>query len=284
MVKFGVAGNSNSFYDEGFTSTVQAAKWCADRGIDAFEYSFGRGVRMTDATAIEIGNAFKAYNVELTVHAPYFINFSNADPDMILKSIGYVTSSIKKVKLMGGDRVVVHPASQGKLTREEAMRLALNNFGLLRDALIDLNMQDAKVCIETMGKLGQMGTLDEVIEFVSLSDSFIPCVDFGHINAREQGILKNPLTYNTILQKLLDNLPRTKVENMHIHFSKIQYGAKGEIRHLTFADREYGPDFEPLAEALIRYSLNPYIICESDGTQAEDAIYMKSAYQALLDN
>ena len=66
---------------------------------------------------------------------------------------------------------------------------------------------------------------------------------------------------------------------MHIHFSKIQYGASGEIKHLTFADNVYGPDYEPLASVIDEYRLTPYIVCESDGTMSDDALIMKNFHK-----
>ena len=284
MIKFGVAGNSTSFFNEGYSTTIEAAEWCKNRNIDVFEYSFGRGVTLPDTTAKKIGEAFNNAGVTLTVHAPYFINLANTSSEMIEKSIGYITSSIKKVLLFGGDRVVVHPASQGKLSREDATRLMCDNALRVAEGLDEKGYNDVKVCYETMGKQGQMGTVDEIIKMCSLDDRFYPCIDFGHINAREQGILKCADNYNTIVQKMFDFLPKHKVLNTHVHFSKIQYGPKGELRHLTFEDTKYGPNFEPLAEILIKYDMSPYIICESDGTQAEDAIAMKNIYFSALNN
>lgn len=279
MIKFGVAGNSNSFYAAGHTSTQEAALWCKERGIDVFEYSFGRGVTLPSATAVAIGEKFKEAGVELTAHAPYYINFANTEEDNIGKSIGYVYQSVRKVKQFGGERVVVHPASQGKLSREEAFALTKKNIGELARAMNDSEYAGSvKICIETMGKLGQIGTVDEVIELCNLSEMFYPCVDFGHVNAREQGILKSAENYNTIIRKMLDNLPYQKVNEMHVHFSKISYGPKGELYHLTFEDTKYGPEFRPLAEILVGYGLSPYIISESDGTQAEDTMEMKRIY------
>ena len=72
------------------------------------------------------------------------------------------------------------------------------------------------------------------------------------------------------------------MKNFHVHFSKIQYTKKGELRHLTFTDDIFGPEFEPLAEALIKLDLEPIVICESAGTQADDAMYMKRAYNRIL--
>ncbi len=283
MIKFGVAGNSSSFYAEGHTNTQEAALWCKQRGIDVFEYSFGRGVTLPSETALAIGKKFAEAGIELTAHAPYYINFANTEEDNIGKSIGYIHQSIRKVVQFGGNRVVVHPASQGKLSREEAFAYTKKNFTELAHALNDSEYAGRiKICIETMGKLGQIGTVDEVIELCGLSEMFFPCIDFGHINAREQGILKSAANYNTIICKMLDNLPYEKVDRMHIHFSKISYGAKGELYHLTFEDTKYGPEFRPLAEVLAGYGFSPYIISESDGTQAEDAIEMKQIFQEEL--
>ena len=281
MIKFGVAGNSLSFYAEGHERTEEAAKWCRERGIDVFEYSFGRGVTMNEATAKKLGAAFSAEGVELSVHAPYFINFSNPDPEMISKSIGYVLASCKKAVDFGGERVVVHPATQGKMTRDEAFAVMTDNVKRLYDALEEKGYDKLKICFETMGKTAQMGTLDEIIGIVGLFDCYYPCVDFGHINAREQGILNKPENYNTLIKKMLDFLPKHKVFNMHVHFSKIQYGAKGEIRHLTFADEVYGPDYRPLMEIFHSEGMTPVIISESDGTQAEDSMEMKRYYYSL---
>ena len=77
---------------------------------------------------------------------------------------------------------------------------------------------------------------------------------------------------------MIAELGYEKMKNFHVHFSKIEYGAKGEIRHLTFADDKYGPEFAPLATALKKFGLEPYVICESAGTQDEDALAMKNIY------
>ncbi len=282
MIKFGPAGNSDSFYKQGFNSTIQAGKWCKDLGLNLFEYSFGRGISIKDETAVAIGEEFTKHNVEISVHAPYYINFANPSAEMIDKSIMYITNSIHKVNLFNGKRIIFHPASQGKMHRDEAVSLTISNIKKLVDTIAEKQLSNFILCAETMGKLGQIGTVDEIIKICSLAPYIYPCIDFGHVNAREQGILKTAKDFETVINKLLDNLPTEKVKYMHIHFSKIEYGPKGEIRHLTFADKKYGPEFEPLAEVLIKKTLQPHIICESLGTQAEDAVTMKKIYHKLL--
>ena len=281
MIKFGPSGNCESFYAEGYNHTEEAAAFVKNRGLDCFEYSFGRGVRMSEDKAISIGEAFKAADVEISVHAPYFINFANPDDEMAAKSYGYVLDSAKMAKLMGGKRIVFHPAAQGKATREEAVALTEERLKILRDYIYLNDLQDMMFCPETMGKLAQIGTVEEIVRFCKVDPVFTPCVDFGHINAREQGTLKTVGDYRSRLQYMIDELGFDRMQNFHVHFSKIMYSAKGEIKHLTFEDSVYGPEFEPLAVALKELKLQPYIVSESAGTQAEDAKYMKNAYFAL---
>ncbi len=281
MIKFGPSGNSESFFEEGYSKTEEAAKYVKERGLDCFEYSFGRGVRMTEDKAISIGNAFAKEGIELSVHAPYFINFANPDDEMAGKSYGYVLDSGKMVKLMGGKRVVFHPAAQGKASRFDAVEKTIERMKILRDYIYMNDMQDLIFCPETMGKEAQIGTVEEVTEFCLVDPVFTPCIDFGHINAREQGSLKTAEDYKQRLSYMIERLGFDKMKHFHAHFSKIMYSKKGEIKHLTFEDTVYGPEFEPLAIALKDLGLEPYIVSESAGKQAEEAMEMKKIYDNL---
>jgi len=281
MIKFGPSGNCESFYAEGYSHTEESAAFVKKRGLDCFEYSFGRGVRMSEEKAISIGEAFAKEEIEISAHAPYFVNFANPDDEMAAKSYGYVLDSGKMLKLMGGKRVVFHPAAQGKASREEAVSLTEERLKILRDYIYLNDMQDMKFCPETMGKLAQIGTVEEITRFCKIDPVYVPCIDFGHINAREQGSLKTVVDYKSRLEYMIGELGFEKMKHFHMHFSKIMYSAKGEIKHLTFEDSVYGPEFEPLAVALKELSLQPYIVSESAGMQAEDAAYMKKVYANL---
>ena len=281
MIKFGPSGNSESFYAAGYSHTEQSAKFVKDLGLNCFEYSFGRGVRMTEDKAISIGDAFKAQGVEISVHAPYYINFANPDDEMAAKSYGYVLDSAKMAKLMGGKRVVFHPASQGKMEREQAVALTEERLKILRDYLYMNDLGDMMICPETMGKIAQIGTIEEIVRFCKIDSIYTPCVDFGHVNAREQGSLKTEQDYLSRLEYMVSELGYERMKHFHVHFSKIMYSAKGEVKHLTFADEIFGPDFEPLAVALKKLRLEPYIVSESDGLQAEEAQVMRDIYNKL---
>ena len=275
MIKFGPSGNSESFYAAGYSHTEEAAAFVKERGLDCFEYSFGRGVRMSEEKALSIGEAFREAGVEISVHAPYFVNFANPDDEMAAKSYGYVLDSGKMAKLMGGKRIVFHPAAQGKVSREEAVQKTEDRLKILRDYIYLNDLQDMMFCPETMGKIAQIGTVEEVTRFCRIDPVYTPCVDFGHINAREQGSLKTADDYLSRLSYMISELGYERMKHFHVHFSKIMYSSKGEVKHLTFEDTVYGPEFAPLALALKELKLEPYIVSESAGTQVEDAAAMK---------
>lgn len=279
-IKFGPAGNSASFYAEGLSGTENTAAWLKLRGLNAFEYSFGRGVNMGDAKAAAIKNAFNECNIEISAHAPYYINFANPSEEEIVKSCSYLTDSLEKLVTMGGKRIVFHTAAVCKQNRAEAFSLTLKNLEVLIRSLNNKKLFDVCVCPETMGKYSQIGTLEEVIEICSLDKRFIPCIDFGHLNSRGQGSLKTVKDFDNVIEKLLKEMP-DKAKIFHAHFSKIQYGSTGEIRHLNFEDTKYGPSPDFFVESLKKFDITPYIICESANTQAEDALYLKALYEKI---
>lgn len=278
MIRIGPSGNSESFYASGRKHTYQEAEYLHSLGLNAFEYSFGRGVSMSDETANKIKTEFAKYDIAVSAHAPYYTNFANPDPEMINKSVGYVMQSLEACFKMGGERVVFHPAACGKAKREDAVSAAKRNLELLAARASEID-RDFKICAETMGKLNQIGTVEEVVDFCLIYEKFYPCFDFGHINSYMRGGLKTKDDYRRILDYTIDKLGFDKASAMHVHFSKIQYGDKGEIRHLTFADDKYGPDYAPLAELFDEYKMSPYIVCESNGTMSDDALAMKKMHK-----
>ena len=282
MIKFGPSGTDEAFASLGLTKTVEVPQFVVDCGLDIFEYSFGRGVRITPETASAIGSAFREKNVGINVHAPYFINFANDDEEKKKATFGYLFSSLDALKYFGGNRAVFHPGSPLKRERREAMGVLLRAFSEFMEIFYREGYDWSYVCAETMGKLNQLGDLDEIVEICNVAENVIPCVDFGHLNARTQGSLKTYDDYKRVVDRLIDGVGEEKVKKMHVHFSMIEYGKSGEIRHLTFADQMFGPEFEPLAKLLAEYRLEPWILSESAGTQSSDAKTMKNLYSKYL--
>ncbi len=283
-IRFGPAGNSQSFADMGFKHTSQVPGYLQRFGLNAFEYQCGRGVSLSTERGREFAPLFAEKGIALSLHAPYYISLASVEEQKRQNSIRYILESARAIKALGGQRIVVHAGACAKMERSEAMALACQT---LRQAIAALNEQgysDIIVCPETMGKMNQLGTLEEVLTLCSLDERMLPCIDFGHINARTQGSLKTKADYAALLDLVENALGRERAGNFHSHFSKIEYTQGGEKQHLTFADTLYGPEFEPLAELVAQRGYTPVFICESSGTQAEDAAEMMRIFdQALQD-
>ena len=278
---FGPGGNSESFYDEGYKSTLQAPAWLATRGLDAYEYQAGNGLTAGLETLRKIGDAASKAGILMSLHTPYFISLSGVVEEKRLKSIDYISRSLEAAEALHADTIVIHTGSAAKITREEAMSLAADT--LMRNLEVNGNT-NIRMGLETMGKINQLGTLDEVITLCKISPLYHPVVDFGHLNARDLGnVFPTADDYRAVFDKIACALGDEYAKHLHCHFSKIEYTNAGEKKHLTFSDTVYGPDFEPLAEAIVRENVYPRIICESAGTQAEDALFMKDAYLHALD-
>ena len=279
--RFGPAGNSISFQQMGYKESLQVPEYIERMGLDAFEYQCGRGVNIGEEKATKLGILAKEKGIVLSLHAPYYISMSSVEEEKRLNSINYILASAKAVNVMGGDRIIVHTGSCGKISREYALELAIDTMKLALEALKTEGLSHIHICPETMGKVNQLGTLHEVMELCKLDESLIPCIDFGHLNARDLGFFKSMEEYNKVFDIIENELGRERLKVFHSHFSKIEYTTGGEKKHLTFADTVYGPDFEPVMEIVAKKNLSPTFICESDGTQAEDAKQMKDYYLSL---
>ena len=278
--KFGPGGNSDAFRVAGLKSTLDAPAWVKSIGLDAYEYEAGNGLSASSAMLAEIGKAAKANGIKMSYHTPYFISLSGVVEEKRLNSIRYIRESLDAAKLLGADTIVVHSGSAAKITRDEAMRLATDT---LVKTLESVDTYGIKIGLETMGKINQLGTLDEVIELCKIDSALVPVVDFGHLNARDLGgVFVTADDYLRVFDKIAKSLGADIAQNLHCHFSKIEWTSSGEKRHLTFEDLIYGPDYIPLVDAIASHGLSPTLICESAGTQSDDALAMKKYYMEKL--
>lgn len=276
--RFGPAGNSESFYLDGNKSSVEAPKWLNSLGLDAYEYQCNKGVNIGVDKAKQLGAEAEKYSIQLSIHAPYYINLSSLEEDKIDNSIKYIIDSMQIGKVMGAKRVVVHTGATLKNGREAALEIAKNTISKTIEKIKQLDLYDIHICPETMGKYNQLGTLEEVIELCKIDDNLLPTIDFGHLHARDLGRFKTIGDYEEVFEKMENGLGSDKLKDIHIHYSRIEFTDKGEKKHWSYNNTEYGPEFEPIAELIYRKSMRPVIICESRNTMAEDAVKLKTIY------
>ena len=276
MISFGPGGNSESWGKRKFPQDLP--QYLKELGLNGYEVECGRGVRLSESAAA-LPKLAEENGICITLHAPYFISLSSVEEEKRRNSVDYIVESARAAKTVGARKIVVHSGSCSKMSRAEACYLAKQTLKNAQAALDANGLSDIIICPETMGKINQLGTLEEVLELCGTDERFLPTVDFGHLNARTLGEIKSRGDYAKMLDMIENALGHERLSRMHIHFSKIEYTGGGEKRHLTFADEVYGPRYEPLMEEIHARGLEPSVICESAGTQAEDAAAMKRVYQ-----
>lgn len=281
--KFGPAGNAENF-SKVHKSSLAAPQWIADLGLDCYEYQCGKGVHVGEDTARKIGENARAAGILLSLHAPYFINLANPAPECLRKTIGYIMAGCQVAQWMGAERVVIHSGALMKRSRREALDTARTSLKEVIAACDGQGYGQITLCPETMGKLGQLGDLEEVLELCTLDRRLVPCIDFGHLYARSLGADDGPEAFCRMLDRVEEVLGPDRASTFHSHFSHTEFTpGGGEKYHRTFCDDGgYGPDWAPLAAEIARRGWSPTLICESAGTQAEDALTMKKIYQECL--
>lgn len=275
VIRFGPAGNSDSFYEQGYSSSVDMPKWLHGMGLTAYEYTCTHGVNIGEATARAIGQEARKWDIALSIHAPYYINLASKDEDKRAKTKRHIMDSLRVAHWMGAKRVVFHPGSCSGMDRRAALEIAMDFLKEIIDEAREFIEEGIHLCPETMGKVNQLGTVDEVLEMCLIHDSLIPTLDFGHINAMGRGSIRSREDYMNIINRVKEVLGEDRARHFHCHFSRIEYSNGGEKRHWTLKDTQYGPEFEPLAEVIALLDLKPIVICESRGTMAEDAAQLK---------
>ena len=167
------------------------------------------------------------------------------------------------------------------LTNVKATAADYHGAPRLAQAALDAEgLGHVHICPEVMGKVNQLGTLEEVLTFCRAEERFLPCVDFGHLNSRTFGATNSREAYAAVIDAIGEALGEERMRTFHIHFSKIEYTGGGEKKHLTFADETFGPDPQPLMSLLAERGLCPTVICESAGTQTVDAATMSRLYDS----
>ena len=282
MIKFGPSGNSDSFYEQGFKSSTQMPKWLADMGLSAYEYQCSKGVKISEKKAVELGDEAKKYHIFLSIHAPYFISLSSKEEEKRLNSVTYILETLKAASWMGAQRIVIHPGGCLGIDRSIALSLAAQTLKMAIEEADKCGLGHINICPETMGKINQLGGLNEIIDLCLIDERLIPTLDFGHLHVRGMGCLNIAEDFEKILKQVENKLGRERLSKVHCHFSRIEFTAGGEKKHWTLADTQYGPEFDLLALTIYKMKISPIIICESRGTMAEDALKLKRIYESAV--
>ncbi|MDF1557773.1 MAG: TIM barrel protein [ANME-2 cluster archaeon] len=273
MLRFGTAGTPISSTSRDSLSGVERVH---EIGLDCMEVEFVRGVKMGVETAHKLGQVARDNDVALSVHAPYYINLNSREMDKVDASRKRILDSARISALFGARGVVFHPAFYHDDPSDTV-------YGIVKTHLLELAAQleeegiDILLRPETTGKGSQFGTLNELLEMSAEMEGVMPCYDFSHMHARE-GAHNSYEEFCRILDKVEDYLGREGLDTMHIHVSGIEYGPKGEKKHLILEESDM--DYRGLVRAWKEYTIRGTVICESPNLEG-DALLLQEVYRGL---
>lgn len=240
-------------------------KLLREEGLDAFEYQAVRWrakpqMRMEDAEKLAL-EASKN-DVLLSLHGSYFINFCG-EKAIVEASKKRLIACAVAAEWMKAYVVVFHPGFYGKKLKREALASCVKALKETVVGMKDLGIEDVKIGPEVMGKLAQLGSLDEVLSLCEKVEQTQPVIDWSHLHARGKGCLRTIDDFRRIIDEIEKRLGAEVVKNLHCHFTKIEFTSKGERCHHILDEKLYGPDFRMLAKVIAEYHLKPVIISES---------------------
>lgn len=273
-VKFGPAGRPVDYNG----NANMACSYIRSIGLDAYEYQATYGVKISEKSAIELKMDSDESDVLVSMHAPYYVNLSSNKDDVVERSIQRLVQAASASEWMGAYRTVFHPGFYTTHTPEEAIERCKNSITLIQEELEARGVKEYNLAPETTGKKSQLGSLDEIIEICSSFDHVEPTVDFAHVHARNNGCIKGKDDYSRIFTRLENELG---LKTLHSHFTSIEYTDKGERKHHTLMEEDYGPALEPLMEVVAENGWNITLICETP-LRDRDALVMKGVYEGIL--
>lgn len=223
--------------------------------------------------------------VYLTMHSPMTVSIGSVKSGVRFMSTEIVCRHLRAMRdIQPGvtNRIVVHAANISDRSAEDVYEVQRKTLWSLWFKMRDQGLLDnSLICIENLGKVNQVGSIEDICKLCSLTDNFIPCIDFGHLHGRSLGrYLNTKEEFEQVFNQLYSLLPAWKVDCMHIHFSKLEYTDKGEKRHVPFSVKNAGPKPANFLRALpVRQGFNPVIVCESPNSYV-DGIQLKRNHEA----
>lgn len=258
---------------------TEVPSFLRDEGLDAFEYQavrWGPKPQMKRSEAEILGSNARQSDVWLSVHGSYFINFCGLG-ETVEASKRRLLACATAAQWMGAHIVVFHPGFYGKLSPREALESCVKAVSEVVESMRSLGIKDVDLGPETMGKLSQFGSLEEILTLCERVEQTSPVIDWAHIHARERGGLRTTEDFRRVLNEIERRLGTETVRNLHCHYTRVEFTEKGEKCHHIMEEESFGPDFEPLASLIAELDLNPVIISESpvldvDSQRMRDAV------------
>jgi deoxyribonuclease-4 len=284
---FGVAGNPPNFWQSDFRNErANSPQWLKTIGLDALEIQCTYGVRMPEERSRAFRENAKLYGIRLSIHAPYYITLGSSNPKKAENSINELRKATELANRIGSDRIIFHPGSIEN-DRKTALARAIRT---LRRFEQETDLNGVHVFPEIAGKIGQLGSLEEILAMCEAVECAWPCLDLAHLHARNHGSLRTEDDFARVIDAVETRLGEEALKHLHVHLYPVEWGPRGEVAHKetslfeTVGDQHgfYHPRYEPFLEVIVKRRLSPRIICEAKDSQDIGALAMKNFYTSLM--
>ncbi len=242
--------------------------------LDGLEVEFVHGVRYSEKTRSAILNRGSKV---ISHHGPYYINLNAKEEEKIQASIKRVLDTARAGSDLDAYSITYHAAFYLGDSPEIILKKLIERHEIIVETLQKEN-NNIWIRPETTGKRSQWGTLDEIIELSKNFNQILPCIDFAHIHAREEGKFNTYDEFCKILETLANNLGQVVLDNFHGHVAGIEYGSKGEKKHLIFEESDF--NYKDLLKALKKFDVKGILVCESPNIE-QDCKILKDYYLSI---
>lgn len=277
IAKFGVAGVPFNYKGK----SKDLFDWLKSMNLNAYEVQCNMGFRVSSASRELYLNAQKD-GFYVSIHGPYYINLGSLNSQVVERSVDILKQGVEVAQSINCERIIFHPGG-GHENTEQGRRNAINQIvDCLNSISSTIDMKNVKFYPEIGGKTANLGSLDEIIELCTRCEYAYPCIDIAHLHARELGSIKSKQILREKLEYLKAKLPE-KFKYVHFHAYTINYGDKGEIKHLVHGESmpngEDGlPNLDWFVELLHEMNIEPWVISEAKDSQELGAKYMRDKY------
>jgi len=271
VIRYGTSGNPPNFFSSKYGKDKKnAVEWINSIGLNAYEYMMTYGARATEETVKYVGEKAKKLDIALSVHGPYYVVLSSEKERVLVNSVRELKKTCHLSHLMGARKVVLHPGFGNDVDKV---------IKGLKEVEKD-KPKDVIICPETMGKISQLGSLDQVLTICEQTECE-PCVDFGHVHARTLGTLKSTKDYRKIVMEIEKRFGKKVLKRLHCHFYPVEFTDKGEKKHRAVMEKGWLPKFQHFAPVIKEFNMVPTLISESRDSQDIGALEMKKIMEKL---
>ena len=249
----------------------------SDLNLDGMELEFVHGVRMSDETRELVKKERESRKLILTAHAPFYVNLNSQEEDKVDASVQRIIETGLAAQSTGAFSITFHAAFYMKQDKEEVYQKVKNRISEISRFYHDNNL-NVWIRPETTGKATQWGDLDEIIRLSKEFDNVLPCIDFSHLHARSVGKYNTYDGFSKILETVGNELGQRALDNFHAHLAGIDYGDKGEKKHLIFEESDM--NYKDLLKVLKEFNVKGALVCESPNIE-DDALILKEYYYSI---